>query len=158
MRFFQILLHRHRAMKITSVATLSQVMWQLKKSQEKSRQSGNFRDKICYSCSHPRALATRQNVKEMALPARAKYRSCSRRGWQWYGTRTRERPLSLSLSIPLLSSVSHVTFANLVNGHFDFLTIFLVVTGKVLVTFDAVPQRWENVWQQRHIWIRTELF
>ena len=43
---FSILSRRQRAMKITSVATLELVTRQVKKSQEKSRQSWNFCDKI----------------------------------------------------------------------------------------------------------------
>ena len=46
MRFFQILSRRLRAIKIARVATLELATRQVKKSQEKSRQSWNFRDKI----------------------------------------------------------------------------------------------------------------
>lgn len=88
----------------------------------------NARPSICYSCSDPRALATRLNLTKTMAPA--KNRSCSR-SWQWNGTRIRERHLSLSL----LNSANLVTYAILVDRHFDFLTIFLVVTGKFFVTF-----------------------
>ena len=46
MRFFQILSRRQREMKIARVATLELAARQVKKSQEKSRQNWNFRDKI----------------------------------------------------------------------------------------------------------------
>ena len=46
MRFFQTLSRRQREMKITRVATLELATRQVKKSQGKSRQSWNFRDKI----------------------------------------------------------------------------------------------------------------
>ena len=46
MRFFQTLSRRQREMKIARVATLELATRQVKKSQEKSRQSWNFRDKI----------------------------------------------------------------------------------------------------------------
>ena len=109
-----------------------------KKSQELKLSRQNHTDSwpryarpsICYSCSDPRALATRQNLKKTMAPARAKNRSCSR-SWQWNGTRIRERHLSLSL----LNSANLVTYAILVIGHFDFLTIFLVVTGKYFCYF-----------------------
>ena len=146
--FFK-LSQRLRAMKITNVATLSQVMRTLKKSQKKKSQELKLsrqnhtdswpryaRPSICYSCSDPRALATRQNLKKTMAPARAKNRSCSR-SWQWNGTRIRERHLSLSL----LNSANLVTYAILVNGHFDFLTIFLVVTGKYFCYFRMLYRR-----------------
>ena len=37
-----------------------------------------FVAKICHKCGHPCAQATRQNLKKIASPARAKNRSCSR--------------------------------------------------------------------------------
>ena len=46
MRFFQTLSRRQRDMKIARVATLELATWQVKKSQEKSRQSWNFRGKV----------------------------------------------------------------------------------------------------------------
>ena len=46
MRFFQTLSRRQREMEIARVATLELATRQVKKSQEKSRQSWNFRDKI----------------------------------------------------------------------------------------------------------------
>ena len=46
MRFFQTLSRRQREMKIARVATLELATRQVKKSQEKGRQSWNFRDKI----------------------------------------------------------------------------------------------------------------
>ena len=46
MRFFQTLSRRQREMKIARVATLELATRRVKKSQEKSRQSWNFRDKI----------------------------------------------------------------------------------------------------------------
>ena len=46
MRFFQTLSRRQREMKIARVATLELATRQVKKSQEKSHQSWNFRDKI----------------------------------------------------------------------------------------------------------------
>ena len=46
MRFSQTLTRRQREMKIARVATLELATRRVKKSQEKSRQSWNFRDKI----------------------------------------------------------------------------------------------------------------
>ena len=46
MRFFQILSRRQRTMKITRVATLELATRQVRKSQEKSRQSWSFRAKV----------------------------------------------------------------------------------------------------------------
>ena len=46
MRFFQTLSRRQREMEIARVATLELATRQVKKSQEKGRQSWNLRDKI----------------------------------------------------------------------------------------------------------------
>ena len=60
---------------------------------------------------------------------------CVLRSKMFGATPSNRDSLRLSPSIPLLNSVKLVTSAILVNVHFDFLTVFLVVAGKILVTF-----------------------
>ena len=71
MRFFQILSRRQREMKITRVVTLDLASRLVKKSQEKSRQNCNFRDKIAEIVVR---LATLQLSLKIASSSYAKAR------------------------------------------------------------------------------------
>ena len=86
-RFFLNLSRRQRAVKITRVATIAQLLrWrQLKITEKKIARNAmtelNFprqNHRLCHSCSHHRAPATRQFPEKIASPSQAKNRSCSR--------------------------------------------------------------------------------
>ena len=77
--------------KITRVATLAQVLrWRQLKNRKKNKKQKHNREKLnelnfsrqnhrlCHSCSHHRAPATRQFPEKIASPSQAKNRSCSR--------------------------------------------------------------------------------
>ena len=85
-RFFGKLSRRQRAVKIAGVATLAQVMRQMKKSQKKNREKFNELNFLRLNHGLRQRVAThvifavrwrRGNFKKIASPSQAKNRSCS---------------------------------------------------------------------------------